>query len=224
MLWCDILAVSLLRNGSSAWSSGLLGVSGSDFLSHGVGSTLLSSSGNLSVSNWSSDGVLWVNVLLGLWGEELSVVLLLDGLLLLENVLLLLFDEEGFSLVSHILEFKVDLSDLPIGKAVSWSVNQILDGGKLVDEDEIVVVSGVVDGIEIGVQKVLLEEVVSSLVDRQVKDGASDLEQVLRNIVMVSLELLEIRLNEDVLLGLVHEGVDLSSLLVGDIAINEMEL
>jgi hypothetical protein len=45
----------------------------------------------------------------------------------------------------------VDLSDLLIRKAVSWSVNQILDGSKLVDEDEIVVVSGVVDGIEIGV-------------------------------------------------------------------------
>jgi len=203
-----------------------LGVSGSDFFSHGVGSTLLNSSGNLSVSSWSSDGVLWVNVevVLGLWSEELSVVLLLDGLLLLENVLLLLFDEEGFSLVSHVLELKVDLSDLLIGKAVSWSVNQILDGSKLVDEDEIVVVSGVVDGIKIGVQKVLLKEVMSSLVNRQVEDSAGDLEQVLRNIVVVSLELLEIRLNEDVLLGLVHEGVDLSSLFIGDIAIKEVEL
>jgi hypothetical protein len=150
-----LLALSLLGNGSSAWSSGLLGGSDdwSDFFSHGVGSTLLDSSGDLSVSSWSSDGVLWVNIegVLGLWGEELSVVLLLDGLLLLENVLLLLSDEEGFSRVSHVLEFKVDLSDLLIRKAVSWSVNQILDGSKLVDEDEIVVVSGVVDGIEIGV-------------------------------------------------------------------------
>jgi len=203
-----------------------LGVSGSDFFSHGVGSTLLNSSGDLSVSSWSSDGVLWVDVevVLGLWSEELSVVLLLDGLLLLENVLLLLFDEEGFSLVSHVLELKVDLSDLLIGKAVSWSVNQILDGSKLVDEDEIVVVSGVVDGIKIGVQKVLLKEVMSSLVNRQVEDSAGDLEQVLGNIVVVSLELLEIRLNEDVLLGLVHEGVDLSSLFIGDITIKEVEL
>lgn len=203
-----------------------MGVSGSDFFSHGVGSTLLNSSGDLSVSSWSSDGVLWVDVevVLGLWSEELSVVLLLDGLLLLENVLLLLFDEEGFSLVSHVLELKVDLSDLLIGKAVSWSVNQILDGSKLVDEDEIVVVSGVVDGIKIGVQKVLLKEVMSSLVNRQVEDSAGDLEQVLGNIVVVSLELLEIRLNEDVLLGLVHEGVDLSSLLIGDITIKEVEL
>ena len=48
---------------------------------------------------------------------------------------LLLSDEEGFSRVSHVLEFKVDLSDLLIRKAVSWSVNQILDGSKLVDED-----------------------------------------------------------------------------------------
>lgn len=203
-----------------------MGVSGSDFFSHGVGSTLLNSSGDLSVSSWSSDGVLWVDVevVLGLWSEELSVVLLLDGLLLLENVLLLLFDEEGFSLVSHVLELKVDLSDLLIGKAVSWSVNQILDGSKLVDEDEIVVVSGVVDGIKIGVQKVLLKEVMSSLVNRQVEDSAGDLEQVLGNIVVVSLELLEIRLNEDVLLGLVHEGVDLSSLFIGDITIKEVEL
>lgn len=164
-----MLALSLLGNGSSAWSSGLLGSSDdwSNLFSHGVGSTLLDSSGDLGVSNWSSDGVLWVNIegVLGLWGEELSVVLLLDGLLLVENVLLLLSDEEGFSRVSHVLEFKVDLSDLLIRKAVSWSVDQILDGSKLVDEDEIVVVSGVVDGIEIGVQKVLLKEVVSSLVN-----------------------------------------------------------
>jgi hypothetical protein len=41
---------------------------------------------------------------------------------------------------------------------------------------------------------------------------------------MVSLELLEIRLNKDILLRLVHEGVDLSGLLIGDIAIKEMEL
>jgi len=129
-----------------------LGVSGdwSHFFSHSVGSTLLNSSGNLSVSSWSSDGVLWINEILG-WGKELSVVLLLDGLLLLQNVLLLLSNEEGFSLVSHVLEFEVDLSDLLIRKAVSWSVNQILDGSKLVDKDEIMVVSGVVDGIEIGV-------------------------------------------------------------------------
>jgi len=149
-----LLALSLLRNGSSAWSSGLLGGSDwSNFFSHGVGSTLLNSSGNLSVSNWSSDGVLWINidVVLGLWGKELSVVLGLDGLLLLQNVLLLLSSEEKFSLVSHVLEFKVDLSDLLIRKAVSWSVNQILDGSKLVDKDEIMVVSGVVNGIEIGV-------------------------------------------------------------------------
>jgi len=149
-----LLALSLLRNGSSAWSSGLLGGSDwSNFFSHCVGSTLLNSSGNLSVSNGSSDGVLWINidVVLGLWGKELSVVLGLDGLLLLQNVLLLLSSEEKFSLVSHVLEFKVDLSDLLIRKAVSWSVNQILDGSKLVDKDEIMVVSGVVNGIEIGV-------------------------------------------------------------------------
>jgi len=65
---------------------------------------------------------------------------------------------------------------------------------------------------------------VSSLVNRQVKNGASDLEQVLGNIVMITLELLEIRLNKNVLLRLVHESVDLSCLLFGDIAINEMEL
>lgn len=41
---------------------------------------------------------------------------------------------------------------------------------------------------------------------------------------MISLELLEVGLNKDVLLGLVHEGVDLSGLLIADIAINEVEL
>lgn len=142
-----------------------MSVSWSDFLSHSVGPTLLNSSGKLSVSAWSSDGVLWVDVVLGLRGEELSVVLLLDGLLLKLNVFLLLLDEELFSLVSHVLEFEMDLSDLLIRKTVGWSVNQVLDGSELVDKDEILVVSGVVDGIEISVQQVLLKEVVSSLVD-----------------------------------------------------------
>lgn len=41
---------------------------------------------------------------------------------------------------------------------------------------------------------------------------------------MISLELLEVGLNKDVLLGLVHEGVDLSGLLIADIAVNEVEL
>lgn len=41
---------------------------------------------------------------------------------------------------------------------------------------------------------------------------------------MISLELLEVGLNKDVLLGLVHEGVNLSGLLIADIAINEVEL
>lgn len=41
---------------------------------------------------------------------------------------------------------------------------------------------------------------------------------------MISLELLEVGLNKDVLLGLVHEGVNLSGLLIADIAVNEVEL
>lgn len=41
---------------------------------------------------------------------------------------------------------------------------------------------------------------------------------------MISLELLKVGLNKDVLLGLVHEGVNLSGLLIADIAINEVEL
>lgn len=41
---------------------------------------------------------------------------------------------------------------------------------------------------------------------------------------MITLELLEIRLNKNVLLRLFHERVDLSRLLIGDIAIDEMEL
>ena len=41
---------------------------------------------------------------------------------------------------------------------------------------------------------------------------------------MITLELLEIRLNKNILLRLLHERVDLSCLLIGDTAINEMEL
>ena len=50
-----------------------------------------------------------MEVFLGLWGRELSLVLLLDGLhLLSHNIFLLFLEEERFSILSHILEFKVD--------------------------------------------------------------------------------------------------------------------
>lgn len=146
--WDSSLAVSLLGDGSSwalrlSWWSEVL----SDV---GVMSWLLNSSGNLGVSNWTSGRVSWISefVDLGLWGEELSLVLSLDVFLEHSDVLLGLFGEISLSLISHVLELEVDLFDLVVGKAVVRSVDQILDGGELVDEDKVLIVSDVVDGVE----------------------------------------------------------------------------
>jgi hypothetical protein len=87
------------------------------------------------LSDWSSSRELWINkeAVLCWWGKELSLVLLFEEVSLSLNLLLLQFNEVGFSIVSHVPELKVDLSDLTFSKTVRWSVNQVLDGRKLVD-------------------------------------------------------------------------------------------
>ena len=62
--------------------------------------------------------------------------------------------EVQLSSISHVLEFEVDLSDLIVGEAVFRSVDQIFDSCKLVDENKILIVSKVVDGVKESVQGV----------------------------------------------------------------------
>jgi hypothetical protein len=58
----------------------------------------------------------------------------------------------------------MDQFALLIGKTVSFSVDQTLDAGKLININELLIVSVEVDGIEIGVEKLIIQEVLTSLV------------------------------------------------------------
>ena len=133
---------------------------------------------------WSSDGVLGVSLNLG------SVVLLL--LLLVILILFISHHHVSLSLVSEVLEFIMNKLDLLVGQAEALSVDQTLDGGELVNQNKVLVISAKVDRVEISEQKLLVEEVVASLPHGKIKDGATNFEQVFRNILLVTSVLLQV--------------------------------
>jgi hypothetical protein len=102
---------------------------------------------------------------------------------------------------------------LRVGQAVRFSVNQTLDGCKLVNQDKLWVISVVVDSIEICLEELLIQEVAVSLVDRHVENGTADLEKILHDVFLVSSELFQIGFNQKILLGLLEECIKLLVLL-----------
>lgn len=78
----------------------------------------------------------------------------------------------------------MDLFDLIVGEAVFRSVDQIFDSCKLVDENKILIVSKVVDGVKISVQGVWFYDVIINQINLQVENGTNDLEQILLNIIV----------------------------------------
>lgn len=68
------------------------------------------------------------------------------------------------SIFRHVIEFLMDQFALLISKTVSFSVDQTLDASKLININELLIVSVEVDGIEIGVEKLIIQEVLTSLV------------------------------------------------------------
>jgi len=66
--------------------------------------------------------------------------------------LLSLVEENSFfSILSQIVEFMMDQSDLLVSKTISLSIDQTFDGSELIDKDELLIISVEVDGIKIGV-------------------------------------------------------------------------
>lgn len=80
------------------------------------------------------------------------------------------------SIVMHVLEFFMNLSDLCIGQTVCLSVNQALDGCDLFSINEIWIISIVVDRVKVCVKNFVIKEVVASLVNALVHDSANDFE------------------------------------------------
>jgi len=66
--------------------------------------------------------------------------------------LLSLVEENSFfSILSQIVEFMMDQSDLLVSETISLSIDQTFDGSELIDKDELLIISVEVDGIKIGV-------------------------------------------------------------------------
>ena len=59
--------------------------------------------------------------------------------------LLFFLEDYSISIVMHVLEFLMNLSDLCIGQTVGLSIDEALDGSDLVSVNEIWVISIVVD-------------------------------------------------------------------------------
>lgn len=77
--------------------------------------------------------------------------------------------------------------DLSICEAVGLSVNKTLDCGKLINKNELWVLSIVVDSIEVCVEKFVIQEIVASLLNLQVEDSAADFEKIFANVILFTL-------------------------------------
>jgi len=86
-------------------------------------------------------------------------------------------------------------------------------------------VSGVVDRFEVGFEEVFIEVVggSASLVYLEVKDCAGDLEKVLRDVFLFSLELLKLGLDQNVLLRFFNESVELSGFILSEVSVEKVE-
>jgi len=76
----------------------------------------------------------------------------------------------------------MDILDLHMAQAVSFSIDQALQGVDLVHHDEVSVLVIVIDGTHIRLQKLVVKLVVTSHFQFEVLDGAAELEEVLDDV------------------------------------------
>ena len=74
-------------------------------------------------------------------------------------------------------------SNLISSEAVRLSVDQGLDRGKLVNEGEVWIISLEVDGVQVGEEELVVEELTSGLVALNIQNCTQDLEKVLREVI-----------------------------------------
>lgn len=98
--------------------------------------------------NWTLSGVLWIK-------SSLLLEVRFIGLELLSFLKVC----SSIPVVIHVSELIMDLLDLFVGQSIRFSIDQALDGSKLVDENELWVVFVVVDSIEIGLEELLIQHV-----------------------------------------------------------------
>tara|TARA_B110000285_G_C15002911_1_gene552353 strand:+ start:446 stop:682 length:237 start_codon:yes stop_codon:yes gene_type:complete len=73
----------------------------------------------------------------------------------------------------------MDHAYLSIRNAKSLSVDKTLDGGHLIQKNDVVVFQLEIDGIKVAMKKLVLKLVDASLSESQVEDATEDFEKVL---------------------------------------------
>jgi len=116
------------------------------------------------------------------------------------QIFLFSIENSSLSIFSHVVEFLMNQFDLSICEAVGLSINKTLNCGELVNKNKLLVLSVEVDRIEISVKELVIQEIMASLLDLQIKDGAADFEKVLANVILFTLVCLQVRRNEQILL------------------------
>jgi hypothetical protein len=90
--------------------------------------------------------------------------------------------------------------DLSICEAIGLSINKTLDCGELINKNKLLVLSVEVDRIEICEKELVIQEIMTSLLNLQIQDGAADFEKILANVILFTLVCLQVRRNQQVLL------------------------
>jgi len=116
------------------------------------------------------------------------------------QIFLFCIENSSLSIFSHVVEFLMNQFDLSICEAVGLSINKTLNCGELVNKNKLLVLSVEVDRIEISVKELVIQEIMASLLDLQIKDGAADFEKILANVILFTLVCLQVRRNEQILL------------------------
>lgn len=89
----------------------------------------------------------------------------------------------ALSLVVHIDEFLMNLTDLWLGNGEGLPISERLDGGQLVEKDEVIVEDVVVDSIEIRLKNLFIHLIETSLLKSHVHYAAENLKQIFDSIV-----------------------------------------
>jgi hypothetical protein len=141
----------------------------------------------------------------------------------LSEALSFLDEKMVLSIFIHIFEFRVNHGNLSISQRIRFSIDQTFDGSKLIDEHKLWIISMEVDSFEISLEERIIKDWAALLINLHINDSTAYLEEILNYVIGVSSVGLQVRLNEQVLLRFLEEGIKLLIFLLKiGISIKEM--
>lgn len=97
--------------------------------------------------------------------------------------------QEALAIHTHVVELAVDQDDLPVSQAECLAIYEALDHLQLFDDQSLAEALTVLDGVEELPENVVVEGVLPPLLGPEVQNGAAYLEQVLRDVLALAMEL-----------------------------------